>query len=79
MMTRLSLEEVKVLKWFIFLLLLSCQSIKTIKFNPCLETRAAIDVGSTTTKMVVAKVDKCEKKLIAILAPEPGEKIEINV
>lgn len=35
--------------------------------SACLVKRAAFDVGSGSTKMVVAEVDKCEHKLVSIL------------
>lgn len=36
----------------------------------CFETRAAFDVGSATTRMMVADVDKCEQKLLSIVTKE---------
>lgn len=38
--------------------------------NPCHENRAALDLGSGTTKAYVATVDKCEGKIIKVLLEE---------
>ena len=45
----------------------------------CEQVRAAIDIGSTTTKMVVARVNYCENRILEILAPAPGMKLERKV
>ena len=42
----------------------------------CEEIRAAIDIGSGTTKMVVARVNACHQRVIEILTPQPGAKLE---
>ena len=38
--------------------------------NPCHENRAALDLGSGTTKAYVATVDTCEKKIVNVLFEE---------
>ncbi|MCO4782857.1 MAG: hypothetical protein KC646_11085 [Candidatus Cloacimonetes bacterium] len=38
--------------------------------NPCIENVAAIDLGSGSTKMVVAEVDSCNRKLRKVLAED---------
>lgn len=38
--------------------------------QPCITTRAAIDIGSGTTKLLVAKVNTCRQKIINILRKE---------
>lgn len=43
---------------------------------PCEEIRAGIDIGSGTTKMVVARVDSCTQMILALLAPLPGTHLE---
>ena len=45
----------------------------------CEEVRASIDIGSGTTKMVVALVDVCSLTIKSVLAPRPGQRIEIPV
>ena len=42
----------------------------------CEQVRAAIDIGSGTTKMLVARVDTCSRRLLSVLAPGAGERIE---
>ncbi|OFW23158.1 MAG: hypothetical protein A3H27_10410 [Acidobacteria bacterium RIFCSPLOWO2_02_FULL_59_13] len=42
----------------------------------CEEVRAALDIGSGTTKMVVARVDYCNNRVLQVLAPSPGAKLE---
>lgn len=41
-----------------------------IAADNCLQKRAAFDVGSGTTKMVVAEVNHCERKIVKILGSE---------
>lgn len=36
----------------------------------CLETRAAFDVGSATTRLMVAEVDACEQRIVKVLRKE---------
>ncbi|PCJ18973.1 MAG: hypothetical protein COB02_09575 [Candidatus Cloacimonadota bacterium] len=38
-----------------------------ISANPCIENVAAIDLGSGSTKLLVAKVDSCERKILKVL------------
>ena len=38
--------------------------------DECIENRAAFDIGSGTTKMVVASVDTCRQHVIKILEEE---------
>ncbi len=45
----------------------------------CEQVRAALDIGSTTTKMVVARVDYCQNRVLEVLAPAPGVKLERKV
>jgi exopolyphosphatase/guanosine-5'-triphosphate,3'-diphosphate pyrophosphatase len=45
----------------------------------CEQVRAALDIGSGTTKMVVARVDFCQRRVLQVLAPAPGEKLERQV
>ncbi len=45
----------------------------------CEQVRAALDIGSTTTKMVVARIDYCEDRVVQVLAPAPGAKLEHKV
>jgi exopolyphosphatase/guanosine-5'-triphosphate,3'-diphosphate pyrophosphatase len=45
----------------------------------CEQVRAALDIGSGTTKMVVARVDYCQNRIVDILAPAPGAKLERKV
>ena len=42
----------------------------------CEKVRAAIDIGSGTTKMVVARMNVCDNVLLQVLAPGPAEKLE---
>lgn len=39
----------------------------TVVEDSCKETRGAIDIGSGTTKLIVAEVDKCELKIVNII------------
>jgi exopolyphosphatase/guanosine-5'-triphosphate,3'-diphosphate pyrophosphatase len=45
----------------------------------CEVVRAAVDIGSGTTKMVVARVDRCRGQVLEVLAPTPGTKLERKV
>jgi exopolyphosphatase/guanosine-5'-triphosphate,3'-diphosphate pyrophosphatase len=45
----------------------------------CEKVRAAIDIGSGTTKMTIARVDTCYQKVLEVLAPEAGKKLEFPV
>jgi len=47
--------------------------------HTCQEIRAAIDIGSGTTKMVVARVNSCTQTIESILAPQPGEQLEVPI
>ncbi|WP_347357617.1 hypothetical protein [Bdellovibrio sp.] len=42
-------------------------SSATVWAQPCLENRAALDLGSGTTKAYVATVDTCEKKIVKVI------------
>ena len=42
----------------------------------CEQVRAALDIGSGTTKMVVARVNYCENLVLEVLAPASGTKLE---
>jgi len=42
----------------------------------CEQVRAALDIGSGTTKMVVARVNYCENRVLEVLAPASGTKLE---
>lgn len=59
--------------------LLLLHSLALATQSTCQEIRAAIDIGSGTTKMVVARVDSCMQKVDAILAPGPGARLEFPV
>ena len=50
----------KLLFIFFSLILVSCVKPK----NDCLKTRAALDIGSGSTKVKIAKVDLCKKVII---------------
>ena len=54
-------------------------SLTTTQAFACEQVRAALDIGSGTTKMVVASVDTCENRVLEVLAPAPGEKLERQV
>ncbi|OFZ26169.1 MAG: hypothetical protein A2381_08615 [Bdellovibrionales bacterium RIFOXYB1_FULL_37_110] len=56
----------KLLFIFSFLILLSCVKQK----NECLKTRAALDIGSGSTKVKIAKVDMCKKMIVENLFQE---------
>lgn len=56
----------KILLLFMSVLLLS--NISTAK--SCFINKSAIDIGSGTTKFLVASIDKCQKKIIKILYDE---------
>ncbi len=45
----------------------------------CEQVRAALDIGSGTTKMVVARVNYCESRVLEVLAPASGTKLERKV
>lgn len=45
-------------------------AITNVFADECLVNRAAFDIGSSTTKMVVARVDTCQQHVIQILAEE---------
>ena len=51
---------------FFSLILISCVKQK----NDCLKTRAALDIGSGSTKVKIAKVDICKKAILEILFQE---------
>ncbi|UXR64000.1 hypothetical protein EZJ49_13095 [Bdellovibrio bacteriovorus] len=49
--------------------LISLSSV-TVWAKPCVENRAALDLGSGTTKAYVATVDTCEKKIVKVIFEE---------
>ena len=52
----------------LLLFLTSCSELATnISSNSCKVKRAAFDIGSGTTKMVVAEIDKCKNQIDAII------------
>lgn len=59
--------------------LLLVHSLALATQSTCQEIRAAIDIGSGTTKMVVARVNNCTQTMEAILAPRPGARLEIPI
>lgn len=48
-------------------LLLFLSSCSTFTTKPCVINRAAFDIGSGTTKMTIAKVNRCQNKIVEIL------------
>ena len=64
------------LNWFFCLALTSFIATDALA---CEQVRAALDIGSGTTKMVVARVDYCENRILEVLAPTPGVKLERQV
>lgn len=50
-------------KYFFFITLFSSVAFA----GPCLENRAALDLGSGTTKAYVAQVDTCQKRIVKVL------------
>ncbi|MEE8349167.1 MAG: hypothetical protein V3R94_06340 [Acidobacteriota bacterium] len=65
--------------FFAFALLLNGTWSMEAQAIDCEQVRAALDIGSGTTKMVVARVDFCENHVLEILAPVPGFKLERQV
>lgn len=63
-------------KIFFLLLVIFASSLQA---NECERVRAAIDIGSGTTKMIVARVNTCEAKISEIIAPLDGEELEVPV
>lgn len=59
--------------------LLLAHSLALSAQSTCIEIRAGIDIGSGTTKMVVARVDACTQTIEAILAPQPDTRLELSV
>ena len=51
-------------------------SLLTSDAVACEQVRAAFDIGSGTTKMVVALVNYCEHRVVQVLAPTAGTKLE---
>jgi len=62
------------ISFFVGLVLIDCLALAAQP--PCEEIRAGIDIGSGTTKMVVARVDSCTQTIQAILSPQPGALLE---
>ena len=54
-------------------------SLPNASAEECVKVRAGIDIGSGTTKMVVARMNVCTNALLEVLAPAPGEKLERTV
>ena len=63
----------------LFVGLLFAHSLALAAQSTCEEIRAGVDIGSGTTKMVVARVDTCTQTVEAILAPRPGTRLELPV
>ncbi len=59
-----------------FVGLLLAHSLALSAQSTCEEVRAAIDIGSGTTKMVIARVNGCTQTIQASLAPQPGTPLE---
>ena len=59
----------------LFFGLILAQSLAFGARSACEEIRAGIDIGSGTTKMVVARVDACTQSILETLAPAPGGRL----
>ena len=68
-----------IIRKLLFAGLLLIPSLAFATQSICSEIRAGIDIGSGTTKMVVARVNRCTQMLEAILAPQPGSILEVPV
>ncbi len=63
------------ISWLVFVF----ASLLATDAYACQQVRAALDIGSGSTKMVVARVDFCRNRVLRVLAPTPGNKLERKV
>ncbi len=54
-------------------------SLSNVSAQNCVKVRAGIDIGSGTTKMVVARTNACTNVVLRVLAPAAGAKLERTV
>ena len=54
--------------WLLFILLMS--SGTALATTKCLQTKATLDIGSGTTKILVAQINKCQKSILKLLMDE---------
>ncbi len=57
--------------------LVSCAQLDQTSINKCEVTKASFDIGSGSTKMVVARIDRCQEKIINVLY-EASRAIELK-
>lgn len=54
----------------ILIFLVSCAQVQSVKTDPCLENRSALDIGSGATKFKIFAINLCEKKILSVVYEE---------